>query len=165
MKAQRQYRKDAREDELYRRIVVALVELVSINGHASKDEVLKEARAVTWAAMIRWKYVVEFVTTEFAGVMILGLTARYYASPRNKKMHSVEPGKYCATNYSSAKGFASVAQFVQLGVREREIALAKYSQQQIAASRALENAERLNDVIVKSPMPALRDPRGDGLLL
>ncbi len=149
-------RKDAvKQDETYRRIVKAFVDLLTQQGYVAKDEVLKEAEATAWATLVRWAYVVDFVTTEYPGVVLLALTWRYFASPRNKAAHSVEPGKYIAPNYTTAAGFASVAQFVQAGARNLAIAQAKYSQQQIAAARAIDTAERFNAMLSTAPALAM----------
>ena len=145
----------ARHDETYQRIIAAFCDRLAERGFVEKDEVLQLANATAWATQVKWGYILEFVTTEQPGVVIISLTWRYFASPRNKQAHSVEPSKYTAPNYTVAAGFGSVAQFVQLGERERDIALAKYSQQQIAAARAMEGAERFNAVITAAPPLAL----------
>jgi hypothetical protein len=138
----------ARQDETYGKIVQAFLNLLHEQGGViSKEDVLKEAQATAWASLVRWAYVIDFVTKENPGVVILCLTWRFFASPRNKKAHSVEPSKYVARNYTAASGFASVAQFVEGGERNRDIALAKFSQEQIAAARAVEGARRFGAMI------------------
>ena len=149
-------KEQAKQDSVYRSVVKAFDELLADAGFVSKEEVLKKAEALAWRTHLRWGYVVDFVTEDYAGVVLLALTWRYFASPRNKKAHSVDPGKYVAPNYTVAEGFASVAQFVQQGERERLIAQSKYSQQKIAAARMLEKAEGFGTVIANNPMPALR---------
>jgi hypothetical protein len=137
----------ARQDRTYGRILQAFCDLLLKKTCATKEEVLKDAQASAWAAQVRWNYLIEFISTENPGVMILSLNRRYFISPRIKEAHSVDPGKYLAPNYTVAKGFASVAQFVQMSERNRAIAQAKYTQQQIAAAMALESAERFNAAI------------------
>jgi hypothetical protein len=73
----------ARQDDTYGKIVQAFLNLLHEQGGViSKEDVLKEAQATAWASMVRWAYVIDFVTKENPGVVILCLTWRFFASPR-----------------------------------------------------------------------------------
>ena len=150
MSPARLYRADARADSTYTRVLEALVEALTRNAIATKKEIFKEAQAETWKEMIRWPFVINWAQMENPGVIILPLSARYFQPPRSKS-HTSVLGKYVSPNYTQAAGFASLAQFVQISERNRGIALAKYSQQQIVAAKALESAERFSATIGNAP--------------
>lgn len=136
-----------RADGTYAKIFTSFVELLKERGDGvTKDEVLAAADATAWRAVIQWKKLIEWVM-EQPNVVILPLTWRNFASPRDKKAHSVDPSKYLAPNYSIAMGFADLVPFVEHSERNRQVALTKYTQQQLAAARALERAERFSAAI------------------
>lgn len=158
IKSQRVRTSKLREDKTFASIHDALVDGLSAHGDGvRKEDVLAAAGATAWRSAVSWKKVVHWVT-ETPGVVILPLTWRYFASDRDKNAHSVDPAKYLAPNYSQAEGFADLVPFVEHSARNRQIALTKYSQQQLAAARALEKAERLNQAITSTMTPALRAP-------
>jgi hypothetical protein len=144
-----------RKDDTYAKIFDTFVDLLQQKGGGvTKDEVLVAARATAWRTMVPWKKLIEWVT-EKPNVVILPLTWRNFASERDKAAHSVDPSKYLAPNYTSAMGFADLVPFVEHSERNRSIALTKYSQQQLAAARALEKAERFNAAISGSALPQI----------
>lgn len=138
----RLYKEDARRDPTYSSVVEAMNDLLLDRCWVSKNEILKRARATAWKSQIRWAWVLEFITAP--GSLILPLSSQYWL---RRQRRSVLPSKYVAPNYTSARGFASVSEFVLLGELERSIALAKFSQTQISAAKAVDISVRLNEVI------------------
>jgi len=146
-----------RSDDTYGRIYDTFVELLKQHPEGViKDEILRDAKAKAWKTSMPWKRIVHWVT-EQPGVVILPLTWRSFASPKDKKAHSVDPSKYLAPNYSTAAGFADLVPFVEHSERNRQIALTKYTQQQLAAARAVERAEQFSAAI-GSHQPAIEAP-------
>ena len=132
--------KELSQDDLYNRITEITIATMVRKGHASKDEVLEAARATAQRGSIRWDLVNRMIRKRNPNCCLLSLSWRYYANPRNKKAHSELPSAYIAPNYTLAAGFADVVRYVGLGQKEKSIAEAKYSQQRIIASRALDVA-------------------------
>jgi hypothetical protein len=146
---------ELKADDAFQRIIKELFDLLADRGYASKDEVIKTAKATVLGHTLDWGKTIRHAVKEKDGLLIIALTFRAFLPPRSKQ-HSNSPGLYIAPNYAQAMGFASVGKFAQLGPKEREICETKYSQKQILAARHHANAEAFGKVIEDNPMPALR---------
>jgi hypothetical protein len=149
---------DLRGDDTFARIYNTFIDLLKDSGSGvTKEEVLTVAKAAAWRGSVSWKKLVDWAT-EQPNVVILPLTWRNFRPDHDKEAHSANPSKYLAPNYSQAAGFADLVPFVECSERNRQIALTRYSQHQLAAARALERAERYSAVIEAHPRPALPAP-------
>jgi hypothetical protein len=138
-------------DTAFEHVWDAFVALIAANAFASKHDILKEANHLGLADNFPWISLVNVSRGKQPWVLILPLTKLIFVGPRAKSRQGVTPNRYISPTYKHAYGFASVAQFVQLGDLHREIAEVKYKQQEIVAARAMERVENFRGALA---MPA-----------
>jgi hypothetical protein len=141
---------DRRSDETFGRVMDSFLKLLAKRGFASKDEVMKDANASGIRDRFPWLSLIYAVRREQPGVLIISLTKLIFYGPRAKARQGVTPNQYIAKTYKAAFGFASVAQFVQMGDLERSVVETRYKQQEIRASKALEHVKEFRAAITQS---------------
>jgi hypothetical protein len=134
-------------DTTFMKVKDTFIGLVTDHGFASKDEVMREAGAFGFRDSFPWVSLITVIRRQQPQVLVLSLSRLIFYGPRALARQGVTPNQYTSRTYKAAYGFASVAQFVQLGELHRQIAEVKYKQQEITAARAMQRVEHFRDVL------------------